>query len=353
MKKFSKRRSPWLRPYGAADISIDLGTANTLVYVRGRGIVINEPSVVAVKEGAKGKLEVIAVGLKAKALVGKTPHAITTVRPIKEGVIANFDLAQEMLKHFLQRARRPWQIRKPFIVVTLPHGVTEIERRAVEEAGYSIGAKRILLIKEPIAAALGANLPVLEPVGSMLVDIGGGTTEVAVLSLAGIVCCHTVRVGGDVMDEKIIELVKRRHRLYIGEQTAEQIKIALGSAWSDGTVRRERIKGRDSISGLPKIVEITSEEIAEAIGGPLRAIINAIRTALANTPPALAGDIVEKGIVVTGGGALIRNLDIRLQDEIGLPIIIDKDALLSVALGGGKAIENPELLEAISNGKSR
>jgi rod shape-determining protein MreB len=348
--KFSKRRTPWLRPYGAADILIDLGTANTLVYLRGRGIVLNEPSVVAVRELTRGKQEVIAVGLAAKALVGKSPRSITTIRPIKEGVIANYDLAEKMLEHFIKQSRRPWQIKKPFIVVTLPHGVTQIERRAVEEAGYSIGAKKIILIKEPIAAAIGAGLPILEPVGSMVVDIGGGTTEVAVLSLAGIVCCHTVRVGGDVMDEKIIEMVKRKYRLYIGEQTAEQIKIALGTALPDDTVRRERIRGRDAVSGLPKIVEVTSEEISEAIAGPLRAIINAIRTALAATPPALSGDIVERGIVITGGGALIRNLDLRLQREIGLPIIIDKSALLSVALGGGKAIENPELLEAISNG---
>ncbi|MDC4227452.1 MAG: rod shape-determining protein [Candidatus Manganitrophus sp.] len=330
-------------------MSIDLGTANTLVYIRGRGIVLNEPSVVAVREIAGGKQEVVAVGLEAKALVGKTPHSITTVRPIKEGVIADYDLAKEMLEHFINRSRRPWQLAKPSIVVTLPHGVTEIEKRAVEEAGYSIGARKILLIKEPIAAAIGAGLPVLEPVGSMLVDIGGGTTEVAVLSLAGIVFCHSVRVGGDAMDEKIIEMVKRKHRLYIGEQTAEKIKIALGNAWSDGTVYRARVKGRDSVSGLPKIVEVTSEEIAEAIAVPLRAIVNAIKTALSNTPPALAGDIVEQGIIMTGGGALIRNMDVRLQRETGLPIVIDKSALLSVALGGGKAIEDPELLEAISN----
>lgn len=348
MTRFN-RRAPWSRPYGAADISIDLGTANTLVYIRGRGIVLNEPSVVAVREVAGGKQEVVAVGLEAKALVGKTPHSITTIRPIKEGVIADYDLAKEMLEHFIRRSRRPWQLAKPSIVVTLPHGVTEIEKRAVEEAGYSIGAKRILLIKEPIAAAIGAGLPVLEPIGNMLVDIGGGTTEVAVLSLAGIVYCHSVRVGGDAMDEKIIEMVKRKHRLYIGEQTAEKVKIALGSACSDGTVYRARVKGRDSVSGLPKIVEVTSEEIAEAIAVPLRAVVNAIKTALANTPPALAGDIVERGIIITGGGALIRNMDIRLQRETGLPILIDKDALLSVALGGGKAIENPELLEAISN----
>ncbi|TAK10461.1 MAG: rod shape-determining protein [Candidatus Manganitrophaceae bacterium] len=350
MNGFVKARAPWSRPYGAADISIDLGTANTLVYIRGRGIVLNEPSVVAVREVAGGKQEVVAVGLEAKALVGKTPHSITTVRPIKEGVIADYDLAKEMLEHFIRRSRRPWQFGKPSIVVTLPHGVTEIEKRAVEEAGYSIGAKKIVLIKEPIAAAIGANLPVLEPVGSMLVDIGGGTTEVAILSLAGIVCCHSIRVGGDVMDEKIIEMVKRKHRLYIGEQTAEKIKIALGTAWSDGDTQRARVKGRDSVTGLPKIVEITAEEIAEAISTPLRAIVNAIKTALATTPPALAGDIVERGIIITGGGALIRNMDTRLQRETGLPIIIDKSALLSVALGGGKAIEDPELLEAISNG---
>jgi rod shape-determining protein MreB len=349
MKRFNGR-APWSRPYGAADVSIDLGTANTLVYMRGRGIVLNEPSVVAVREIAGGKQEVVAVGLEAKALVGKTPHAITTIRPIKEGVIADYDLAKEMLEHFVRRSRRPWQFGKPSIVVSLPHGVTEIEKRAVEEAGYSIGARKVVLIKEPIAAAIGADLPVLDPVGSMLVDIGGGTTEVAVLSLAGIVYCHSVRVGGDVMDEKIIEMVKRKHRLYIGEQTAEKIKIALGTAWSDGTVYRVRVKGRDSVSGLPKIIEVTSDEILEAIAPPLRAIINAIRTALANTPPALAGDIVEKGIIITGGCALIRNMDIRLQREVGLPIIIDKSALLSVALGGGKAIEDPELLEAISNG---
>lgn len=349
MKRFTAR-APWARPYGAADISIDLGTANTLVYIRGRGIVLNEPSVVAVREVAGGKQEVVAVGLEAKALVGKTPHSITTIRPIKEGVIADYDLAKEMLEHFIRRSRRPWQLAKPSIVVTLPHGVTEIEKRAVEEAGYSIGAKRIVLIKEPIAAAIGAGLPVLEPIGNMLVDIGGGTTEVAVLSLAGIVYCHSVRVGGDAMDEKIIEMVKRKHRLYIGEQTAEKVKIALGSAWPDGAVHRARVKGRDSVSGLPKIVEVTSEEIAEAIAVPLRAVVNAIKTALANTPPALAGDIVERGIIMTGGGALIRNMDIRLQRETGLPIVIDKSALLSVALGGGKAIEDPELLEAISNG---
>ncbi len=348
MKRFTAR-APWSRPYGAADISIDLGTANTLVYIRGRGIVLNEPSVVAVREIAGGKQEVVAVGLEAKALVGKTPHSITTIRPIKEGVIADYDLAKEMLEHFINRSRRPWQFGKPSIVVTLPHGVTEIEKRAVEEAGYSIGARKVLLIKEPIAAAIGAGLPVLEPVGSMLVDIGGGTTEVAILSLAGIVSCHSIRVGGDAMDEKIIEMVKRKHRLYIGEQTAEKIKISLGAAWSDGTVYRGRVKGRDSVSGLPKIVEVTSEEILEAIAAPLRAIVNAIKTALANTPPALAGDIVERGIIITGGGALIRNMDTRLQRETGLPILIDKSALLSVAIGGGKAIEDPELLEAISN----
>jgi rod shape-determining protein MreB len=264
MNGFSRRRAPWSRPYGAADISIDLGTANTLVYVRGRGIVLNEPSVVAVRELAGGKQEVVAAGLDAKALVGKTPHAITTIRPIKEGVIADYDFAKEMLERFIQRSRRPWQFGKPSIVVTLPHGVTEIEKRAVEEAGYSIGARKIVLIKEPIAAAIGADLPILEPIGSMLVDIGGGTTEVAVLSLAGVVCCHSVRVGGDVMDEKIIEMVKRKHQLLIGEQTAERIKIALGSAWSEGNSQRARVKGRDSVTGLPKIVEVTSEEITES-----------------------------------------------------------------------------------------
>lgn len=349
MRDFSRSVFPWIRS-GAADISVDLGTTNTLVYVRGRGIIVNEPSVVAVREGAQGKEEVIAVGREAKALVGKAPTAIRTVRPIKHGVIADFDLAKEMLEFFIRRARRRWPFGKPTIAVSLPHGVTEIERRAVEEAGYSIGAKKILLIKEPIAAAIGADLPVLEPVGSMLVDIGGGATEVAVLSLAGIVCCHSIRVGGDVMDEKIIEMIKRRHRLLIGEQTAEQVKIALGTAWPDGEVQQARVRGRDSVTGLPRIVEISSEEIAEAIAPSLRAIVNAIKMALANTPPALAGDIVEKGIVITGGGALIRKMDARLQHETGLPIVIDKGALLSVALGGGRAIENPELLEAISLG---
>ncbi|MBI3803688.1 MAG: rod shape-determining protein [Nitrospirae bacterium] len=347
MKELSRSVFPWMRPW-VADISVDLGTTNTLVYVRGKGIVVNEPSVVAVREGAQGKQEVIAVGQEAKALVGKAPTMIRTVRPIKQGVVADFDLAKEMLEFFIRRARRRWPFGKPSIAVSLPHGVTEIERRAVEEVGYSIGAKKILLIKEPIVAAIGAEMPVLEPVGNMLVDIGGGTTEVAVLSLAGIVCCHSVRVGGDAMDEKIIEMVKRRHHLLIGEQTAEQVKIALGTAWPDGEVQKARVKGRDSVTGLPRIVEIDSNEIAEAIAPSVRVIVNAIKMALANTPPALSGDIVEKGIVITGGGALIRKLDIRLQHETGLPIIIDKGALLSVALGGGRAIENPGLLEAIS-----
>lgn len=349
MKDFSKGLFHRLHRFGV-DISIDLGTANTLVYVRGKGIVVNEPSIVSVREEAQGEQEVVAVGKAAKALVGKTPIRMKTIRPLRQGVIADLDLTKKMLQDFMAKSRRRWSVRKPSIVVTLPHGVTETEKRAVEEVGYAIGAKKIVLIKEPIAAAIGADLPILEPVGNMLVDIGSGTTEVAVLSLAGIVYCHPVRVGGDAMDEKIIEMVKRRYHLYIGEQTAEQVKIELGAAWSDGNVHRARIRGRDSVSGLPKSVEVTSEEISEAISDPLRAIVNAVKTALANTPPALAGDIVEKGIVVTGGGALIRNLDIRLRNELGLPITIDQSALLSVALGGGKMVEDPALLEAISNG---
>ncbi len=346
--KFPRGVSHWMERVGAGGISIDLGTANTLVYMKGKGIVANEPSVVAVRPAGGGKQEIVAVGREAKALVGKAPPPITTIRPLKEGVIADFDLTKAMLGYFMRKSQGERRLLNPHVVISLPHDATDIEKRAVEEAGYSIGARKIHLIEEPIAAALGADLPVLEPVGSMIVDIGGGTTEVAVVSLAGIVCCRSVRVGGDAMDERIMEYMKRKHNILIGERTAEQLKIALGTAWPDEDRRVMRMTGRDILTGLPQTVEVTSTEIGDAISSPLNAIIDAIKAAFADTPPELAGDILEKGIVVTGGGALIKNIDIRLRHETGLPIVIDQKSLLSVALGGGKALEDPDLLRAIS-----
>lgn len=338
----------WINRWVAADISIDLGTANTLVYMKGQGIIINEPSIVAVREGPMGRPQVIAVGQEAKRLLGRTPAGITTVRPLREGVIADFDMTKAMLEYFVTKAQQHRYFSKPVVVVSLPHDVTYVERRAVNDAGYAVGARRMHLIHEPMAAALGADLPVLEPVGSMVVDIGGGTSEVAVVSLAGIVCCHSVRIGGDAMDAGIVEAIRRKHNLLIGERTAERLKIELGTAWIDAEQHTAAVKGRDLPTGQPRTATVASEDVRDAISAPLRAIVETIKAALEETPPELAGDIAEKGIVVTGGGALIRNIDRLLRHETGLPIRIDDRALLSVALGGGKALENPELLEAIS-----
>ena len=325
----------------SADMAIDLGTANTLVYVKGRGIVLNEPSVVAIIEKG-GKKQVLAVGEEAKMMLGRTPGNIQAIRPMRDGVIADFEIAEEMIKHFIRKVHNRRSFANPQIIVCVPSGSTAVERRAIQESALSAGARRVYLIEEPMAAAIGAGLPVTEPTGSMVVDIGGGTTEVAVLSLGGIVYARSVRVGGDKMDEAIIAYIRRHHNLLVGEASAERIKKEVGSAAvpADGDGMTIEIKGRDLMNGVPKEIAIGQRQIAESLAEPVGAIIEAVKVALEATPPELAADIVDKGIVLTGGGALLTNLDQVLRDGTGLPVSIADDALSCVALGTGKALEH-------------
>ena len=325
----------------SADMAIDLGTANTLVYVKGRGIVLNEPSVVAIIEKG-GKKQVLAVGEEAKMMLGRTPGNIQAIRPMRDGVIADFEIAEEMIKHFIRKVHNRRSFANPQIIVCVPSGSTAVERRAIQESALSAGARRVYLIEEPMAAAIGAGLPVTEPTGSMVVDIGGGTTEVAVLSLGGIVYARSVRVGGDKMDEAIIAYIRRHHNLLVGEASAERIKKEVGSAAipADGDGMTIKIKGRDLMNGVPKEIAIGQKQIAESLAEPVGAIVEAVKVALEATPPELAADIVDKGIVLTGGGALLTNLDQVLRDETGLPVSIADDALSCVALGTGKALEH-------------
>ena len=325
----------------SADMAIDLGTANTLVYVKGRGIVLNEPSVVAIIEKG-GKKQVLAVGEEAKMMLGRTPGNIQAIRPMRDGVIADFEIAEEMIKHFIRKVHNRRSFANPQIIVCVPSGSTAVERRAIQESALSAGARRVYLIEEPMAAAIGAGLPVTEPTGSMVVDIGGGTTEVAVLSLGGIVYARSVRVGGDKMDEAIIADIRRHHNLLFGESSAERIKKEVGSAAipADGDGMTIEIKGRDLMNGVPKEIAIGQKQIAESLAEPVGAIVEAVKVALEATPPELAADIVDKGIVLTGGGALLTNLDQVLRDETGLPVSIADDALSCVALGTGKALEH-------------
>jgi rod shape-determining protein MreB and related proteins len=325
----------------SADMAIDLGTANTLVYVKGRGIVLNEPSVVAIIEKG-GKKQVLAVGEEAKMMLGRTPGNIQAIRPMRDGVIADFEIAEEMIKHFFRKVHNRRSFANPQIIVCVPSGSTAVERRAIQESALSAGARRVYLIEEPMAAAIGAGLPVTEPTGSMVVDIGGGTTEVAVLSLGGIVYARSVRVGGDKMDEAIIAYIRRHHNLLVGEASAERIKKEVGSAAipADGDGMTIEIKGRDLMNGVPKEIAIGQKQIAESLAEPVGAIVEAVKVALEATPPELAADIVDKGIVLTGGGALLTNLDQVLRDETGLPVSIADDALSCVALGTGKALEH-------------
>lgn len=325
----------------SADMAIDLGTANTLVYVKGRGIVLNEPSVVAITTKA-GKKQVKAVGDEAKLMLGRTPGDIEAIRPMRDGVIADFDVAEDMIKHFIRKVHNRRSFANPQIIVCVPSGATAVERRAIQESALSAGARRVKLIEEPMAAAVGAGLPVAEPTGSMVVDIGGGTTEVAVLSLGGIVYSRSVRVGGDKMDDAIIAYIRRHHNLLIGEASAERIKKAIGSAvmptnGSDGDV--VSIKGRDLMNGVPKEITISERDVSESLAEPVGQITEAVKIALEATPPELAADIVDKGIVLTGGGALLRNLDQLLRDATGLPVSIADEPLSCVALGTGKALE--------------
>lgn len=329
------------------DMAIDLGTANTLIYVKDKGVVCNEPSVVAIAN-VKGKKQVLAVGDEAKLMVGRTPGNISAIRPLRDGVIADFDVAEEMIKHFIRKVHNRRTFTSPKIVICVPSGSTAVERRAIQESAESAGANKVFLIEEPMAAAIGAGLPVTEPTGSMVVDIGGGTTEVAVLSLGGIVYAKSVRVGGDKFDDAIIAYIRRHHNLLIGEASAERIKKEIGSAMKpekDG--RTMRIKGRDLVNGVPKEITVTEKQIAESLQEPLAAIVEAVKTALEHTAPELSADIVDKGIVLTGGGALLANLDELLRQKTGLPVFVADDPLSCVALGTGKALEQMKTMGSV------
>jgi len=330
------------------DLAIDLGTATTLVYVRGQGIVVNEPSVVAIRKDHQGAKKILAVGNEAKKMLGRTPANIVAIRPIKDGVIADFEITEAMLSYFIKVVHKRKSFVRPRVIVSVPSGITPVEKRAVRESAELAGAREIYLIEEPMAAAIGAGLPVSEPIGNMIVDIGGGTTEVAVISLSGIVYSQSVRVAGDKMDEAIVQYVKRKYNMLIGERTAELIKITIGTAYPEKEIKTVDIKGRDLVTGIPKTLEISSEEVMQAIAEPVNAILNAVKIALERTPPELAADIVDRGIVLAGGGALLKNLDKLLREETGLPIIVAESPLTAVVLGAGKALEELDLLREIA-----
>ncbi|MGA1847531.1 rod shape-determining protein [Deferribacter abyssi] len=327
------------------DLAIDLGTANTLIYVRGKGVVCNEPSVVAINNNTG---EILAVGNEAKSMLGRTPANIVAIRPMKDGVIANFEVTEKMLRYFIQKVHHRKSLVRPRIVICIPSGGTQVEKRAVKDSAIQAGAREVYLIEEPMAAAIGAGLPIQEPTGNMIVDIGGGTTEVAVISLSGIVYANSVRVGGDEMDEAIVNYIKRKYNLLIGTNAAEQIKMKIGSAFKTEEEMSVEIKGRDLVTGIPKTIEITDDEVREALNDAVSKIVDAVKIALEKTPPELAADIVDKGIVLTGGGALLKGLDKRLSEETGLPIIVSDDPLTAVALGSGKVLEELDLLRKIA-----
>ena len=326
------------------DMGIDLGTANTLVYIKGQGIVVREPSVVAIRDDSK---EVLAVGEEAKKMIGRTPGNIVAIRPMKDGVIADFDVTESMLRYFIQKASAKKGVVTPRIAICVPYGVTEVEKRAIEEAARTAGARDAYLIEEPMAAAIGAGLRVEEPEGNMVVDIGGGTTEIAIISLGGIVTAKSIRIGGDEFDESIVSYVKKTYNLAIGERTAEDVKISIGSAFKDEQEHTMQIRGRDLISGLPKTIEISSSEVRDALKEPINSIVDGIKSTLEKTPPELASDIMENGIMLTGGGALLRGLDKLVKQETGMPVQIAENPLDCVALGTGKSVEDQEIFEKV------
>jgi rod shape-determining protein MreB len=337
----------WLYQLFSRDLAIDLGTANTLIYIRGMGIVSNEPSVVAVQQDARGAKKVLAVGKEAKEMLGRTPGNIVAIRPMKDGVIADFEITAAMLRYFIQTAHNRKALVRPRIVIGIPSGITEVERRAVREAAESAGAREVYLIEQPMAAAIGAGLPITEPSGNMIVDIGGGTSDVAVISLAGIVYSKSVRVGGDKMDEAIIQHIKRKYNLLIGERTAELIKMGIGTAFPTEEVLTMDIKGRDLVAGVPRTLTVSSDEIRDALSEPVNAIVEAVKVTLERTPPELAGDIADRGIVLAGGGALLKNLDTLLREETGLPVFLAEDPLSSVVIGAGKTLEELDILRQV------
>ena len=328
------------------DLAIDLGTANTLVYVKGKGIVLSEPSVVAVRKNGRDRSRVLAVGREAKMMLGRTPGNIAAIRPMKDGVIADFEITESMLRHFIRKVHNRRSLIRPRIIICVPSGITPVEKRAVRESAESAGAREVYLIEEPMAAAIGAGLPITEPICNMVVDIGGGTSEVAVISLAGIVYCRSVRVGGDRMDEAILQYVKRTYNLLIGERTAEIIKTTIGNTYP-GESQSLDVKGRDQFAGIPKSININSDEVRLAIQEQIDSIVAAVKTALEQTPPELAADIVDRGIYLTGGGALLKGLDELLKQETGLPIKIADDPLAAVALGAGLALDNLDILKEV------
>ena len=330
------------------DLAIDLGTANTLVYAKGRGIVSSEPSVVALQADGRGVDRVRAIGKEAKGMLGRTPGSIRAVRPLKDGVIADFEIAEAMLRYFIQRAHNRSTLLRPRIVISVPSGITEVEKRAVRESALSASAREVYLLDEPMAAAIGAGLPITEPSGNMIVDIGGGTTEVAVISMAGIVYANSARVGGDKMDEAILSYIKRKYNLLIGERTAEQVKIEIGTAYPLDEDRSMIVKGRDLVAGVPKTIEVNTEDAREALAAPVHAIVEATKTALERTPPELSADIADKGIVLTGGGALLTNLDVLLREETGLPIMLAEDPFTAVVMGCGRCLDDIDLLRDIT-----
>ncbi len=326
------------------DIGIDLGTANTLVYVKGRGIVVREPSVVAIN---KKNGDILAVGDEANDMIGRTPENIVAIRPLKDGVIADFSITQKMLRYFIRKANIQGGFRKPRVVICVPSGVTEVEKRAVEDAAYQAGSKNVYLIEEPMAAAIGANLPIEEPTGSMVVDIGGGTSEVAVISLGGIVTSKSLRIAGDEFNEDIIHFVKKEYNLMIGERTAEQVKMKIGIVFPDKNTEEMEVRGRDLITGLPKTQKITSIQVQDALKDSIFSVIDAIKFTLEKTPPELASDIMDKGIMLTGGGALLKGLDKLITQETGIPVFVSENALDCVAIGAGKVLEEIEILNKV------
>jgi rod shape-determining protein MreB and related proteins len=336
-------RSPF--SFLSNDLAIDLGTAITLVYVKGKGIVVREPSIIAMNLKT-GRVE--AVGTEAKEMLGKTPGNIVAIRPMKDGVIADFEHTERMLDYFIKKAHNRKLIVRPRIVICIPSQITQVEKRAVRDSAYRAKASEVVLVEEPMAAAIGAGMPITEPTGNMIVDIGGGTTDIAVISMAGIVYSRTVRIAGNEMDEAIVQFIKKRFNLAIGDRTAEEVKIRLGSAYPLDKEESMEVKGRDLFDGLPKPLVVSSEEIREALSEPVGVIIEAVKQALEQTPPELAADIVDRGIVLTGGGALLRNLDKRLREETGLPVLIADDPLSSVCLGAGKMLDDFELLKRVA-----
>jgi rod shape-determining protein MreB len=326
------------------DMAVDLGTANTLVYVRSKGVLLDEPSVVALNASTG---ELLAVGHEAKRMIGRTPEHITAIRPLKDGVIADFDATEQMLRFFIQQVHRRRYFAKPRMVICVPSGITPVEQRAVKEAGYQAGARRVYIIEEPMAAAIGAGLPVHEATGNMVVDVGGGTTEVAVISLGGVVTSLSIRTAGDDLDLAITAWMKKEHALLLGERTAEEVKLTVGTAFPSTNEPEAEIRGRDLISGLPRTVVVSSADVRQAMEEPLHAIVDAVRSTLDQTPPELAGDIMDRGIVLTGGGALLRGLDERLRHETGMPVHVAEDPLVSVAMGAGRCVEEFEALQQV------